>query len=102
MNKKDNSFFEEHIEKVVLLIVGLLCMWLFITRVLISPNYVKYDDKKFSSGVIDTYISKQAEVLEDKLNLSPKPKPPYKPQVGNFNSLMGYPIANINIDFYSL
>ncbi len=37
---KIGSFFEEHIEKIVLGIVGLVCVWLLITRVIFSPNEV--------------------------------------------------------------
>ncbi len=46
MSKKDSNFFEEHVEKIVLVVVGLGCLWLFITRVLLSPIHVEYDNKK--------------------------------------------------------
>ena len=76
MSKKGNNFFEEHIEKIVLAVVGLVCIWLFLTRVLFSPNYVEYKGGKFSPGNIDNYIStsKDAADLEEKLSSKPTPK----------------------------
>ena len=97
MSKKGGYFFEEHIEKIVLAIVGLVCLWLLITHVLISPNYIEYDNKKFSPGDIDNYISKQAEVLEDRLNRKPEPKTPYKPNIDKFIAKINLAISDIDI-----
>jgi hypothetical protein len=97
MSKKDSNFFEEHIEKIVLAVVGLGCLWLFITRVLFSPNYIEYDNDKFDSGAIDNYISKQAAVLENKLNRKPEPKQPYQPRVDDFIARLDSAIGDINI-----
>jgi len=97
MSKKGGYFFEEHIEKIVLAIVGLVCLWLLITHVLISPNYIEYDNKKFSPGDIDNYISKQAEVLEDRLNRKPEPKTPYKPNIDKFIAKIDLAISDIDI-----
>ena len=97
MSKKDSNFFEEHIEKIVLAVVGLGCLWLFITRVLFSPTYIEYDNDKFDSGAIDNYISKQAAVLENKLNRKPEPKQPYQPRVDDFIARFDSAISDINI-----
>ncbi len=35
------SVFENHIEKIVLIIAGVICAWLFITNILINPNSVE-------------------------------------------------------------
>jgi len=77
MGAKVVNFLEEHIEKVVLTVVGLVCIWLFITRVLISPNAVSYDNKKFSPTEIDKEIQKQARELEHNLNQPPQSAGPY-------------------------
>jgi hypothetical protein len=68
MFKISGDFFEEHIEKIVFAVTGLVCMWLLLTRVLFSPNYVTYDNTKIGINKIDTYISKQVEDLDDKLH----------------------------------
>jgi len=78
MGTKIGRFFEEHIEKIVLAVVGLVCIWLFITRVLISPNAVSYDNQKFSPREIDKYILQQhAKELEYTLKQPPGPKSAY-------------------------
>ncbi|MHC4103436.1 MAG: hypothetical protein ACYSR9_00745, partial [Planctomycetota bacterium] len=100
MIKKGGNFFEEHVEKIVLAVVGLVCIWLFITHVLISPTYVEYDSKKFSSGDIDNYISKQAKVLEDKLNRKPKLKQSYESRVNEFVALIDSAISDVDISIY--
>ncbi|HEW78887.1 MAG TPA: hypothetical protein ENH34_02825 [Phycisphaerales bacterium] len=98
MSKKNNNFFEEQIEKIILAIVGLVCVMLLIFRVLISPNLVNYEDRKFAPGDIDNYIlSEQAEDLKDKLNRKPEPKKPYEPNVGNFIALVDSAISDIDV-----
>ncbi len=91
------GFFEEHIEKIVLGIAGILCLLLLTFRVLISPNYVKYDGKKFRAGKIDVYISGQAEVLSDKLNQPPQQPEPYIPRAGEFTALFESAISDIDV-----
>ncbi|MDD5327061.1 MAG: hypothetical protein PHY02_04510 [Phycisphaerae bacterium] len=97
MSKKDSNFFEEHVEKIVLVVVGLVCFWLFITRVLFSPNYVKYDNDKFDAGSIDNHISKQTDALEMRLNRKPEPGQPYQPQADKFIALLDSAISDIDI-----
>ncbi|MFQ6035144.1 MAG: hypothetical protein ACE5NM_04755 [Sedimentisphaerales bacterium] len=78
MGTKIGNLFEEHIEKIVLAVVGLVCIWLFITRVLISPNAVSYDNQKFSPSEIDKYILQQhAKELEYTLKQPPELKSVY-------------------------
>jgi len=99
MSKKGDNFFEEHIEKIVFVIVGLVCIWLFLTRVLFSPNAVIYDNKKFSPGAIDNYIltSKDAADLKEKLSSKPTSKP-YDPKIGDFNDLLVSAIGGIDVN----
>ena len=84
MIEKVGNFFEGHIEKIVWAAVGLVCFWLLITRVLLSPNYVSYDNKEFPPNDIDLYISKQAELLEQRLDLKPEPGDTYNRNIGKF------------------
>ena len=84
MTEKGGSFFERHIEKIVWAAVGVVCFWLLITRVLFSPNYVSYDNKKFGPGNIDLYISNQAELLEHRLNRNPEPVDTYDRKIDKF------------------
>ena len=54
------NLLEEHVEKIILAIAGLVCIWLLFTRVLFSPNVITYRDQRFSPGEIDSYIYEQA------------------------------------------
>lgn len=96
MSKKSGNFFEEHIEKIVLAVIGLVCLYLLIFRVLISPNYVEYEGKKFGPSDIDTYISEQAKLLKDAMNSKPQPKQPYEPNSGRFAAVINSPLSNID------
>ncbi len=100
MNKTGGNFFEEHIEKIILGIIGLVCIWFLITRVVISPNAVSYDNKKFNPGEIDAYISQKTKLLESRLDRQPEPVPPYKPRVDDFIALTESAIRDVNVAFY--
>lgn len=88
MIKKGSNFFEDHIEKVVFVLVGLICVWLLITHVFLTTNAVKYDNKVFGPGDIDDYVDGQAKRVDEKLNLQPQPAKPYNSRTGDFNSLI--------------
>jgi len=75
--KKVGYFLEEHIEKIVFAAVGLVCIWLLVFRVLISPNAVSYGGRKFNPSEVDKRIEGQAKDLEYKLNQPPESKPAY-------------------------
>jgi len=90
------SFFEEHVEKIILVIVGLVCAWLLITRVILSPNTVSFDDKKFSPSAIDNYVYEKAQDLSHKLDEPPDQLDPYKPRVDEFLALLDSSINNVD------
>ncbi|MHC4324525.1 MAG: hypothetical protein ACYSUX_09650, partial [Planctomycetota bacterium] len=90
------SFFEEHVEKIILVVVGLVCAWLLITRVILSPNTVSFDKRNFSPSTIDDYVYQQAQLLRQKLNEPPDQLDPYKPRVGEFLALLDSTINNVD------
>ncbi|MHC4734894.1 MAG: hypothetical protein ACYTDW_10620, partial [Planctomycetota bacterium] len=100
MRKKGGNVFEEHIEKIVLAVIGLVCMWLLITRVVISPNKVLYGSEKLGTGKIDIRISEEAGLLKLKLDSKPKPLPPYRQRVDAFVDMISLPIGDIDISLY--
>ena len=83
------AFLEQHVEKIILGIVGLVCMWLLLSKVIFSPNVIEYEGKRFSPGAIDTYISQQAKDLETKLGQPPEksgaPESPLRRYVSSLN-----------------
>jgi len=97
MGERSSNFFEEHVEKMVLAVAGLVCIWLLITRVVISPNVIEYGNDKFGPGEIDTYIARQAELLRSKLERRAEPKQVYEPQVDDFVALVDSAIRNIDV-----
>ncbi len=97
MSRKDINFFEKHVEKMVLVVVGIVCIWVFFTRFLFSPHYVKYDNAKFGSGEIDSYIGKQVQDLEDRLARKPEPKQAYKSQLDDYLALVNSAITGVDV-----
>jgi hypothetical protein len=101
MRKKGGNFFEEHVEKIVLIIVGLVCIWLLVTRVFISPNKILlYAGVKLGPGEIDRSISREAELLKSKLDSPPEQLPPYKQRVDAFVDMINLPIADIDTSLH--
>ncbi|OHB65078.1 MAG: hypothetical protein A2168_08955 [Planctomycetes bacterium RBG_13_50_24] len=90
------SFFEEHVEKIILVIVGIFCAVFLITRVILSPNKVSYDDRNFSPSAIDNYVYEQAQLLRQKLNEPPNQLDPYKSRVNDFLALLDSSIRNVD------
>lgn len=93
---KIGSFFEEHIEKMILTVVGLACAWLLITRVILSPNEVVFEGKSLSPAAIDEQIYKAAEALRQKLNEPPEQTEAYKPKVNEYLALLDSSIKDID------
>jgi hypothetical protein len=68
---KIGAFFEAHVEKIILIIAGILGLWLLMVFVVMSPNSVSYDNTSFSPGSIDAYVyEKKAKLVQDELNQS--------------------------------
>ncbi len=72
---KIGQFCENHVEKIVLGLVGIVCVWLFFTRVIFSPNVltVERNGKGLTPGQIDRYVyEKKAQPLQSKLRENKK------------------------------
>lgn len=74
MAKKGGNFVEEHIEKLVLAIAALACIYPMYRFVLSSRNVFSIDGREFRPGQIDIYISGRAEQLKQQLNREPDRK----------------------------
>jgi len=98
MIKQILSILENHVEKIVLGIVGVICFWLLITQVLFSPNQVKYDNRTFSPGEIDSYINEKAQKLLEQLEVEPQSKESYQPRLDNYAALMESSVRDISIN----
>ena len=78
------ALFEEHVEKIILGVVVLVCIWLALTFVLLSPNKVTYENKNYGPGTIDKQISRQTEPLEQILDGQPQRTEPNKSSLTQF------------------
>ncbi|MBN2133480.1 MAG: hypothetical protein JW741_28530, partial [Sedimentisphaerales bacterium] len=74
--KKIGHFFESHVEKIVLVVVGLACAVLFFKYVIFSPNLVTVDGKKLSPGRVDAVILQKAEELKSAIGNAEAPTAP--------------------------
>ncbi len=72
---KIGRFCENHVEKIVLVLVGAVCVWLFFTRVIFSPNVMTIGrvGKAYTPGQIDRHIyDTKAQELRAKLQQQKK------------------------------
>ncbi len=100
MFRKIGSIFENYIEKVVLIIAGILCVWLFVQNILLSPNDIEYRNgrttEKVSPGEIDNLIKKDADQLSQKIAGSTFiTGEPYVPKASDFLARMSSPLKDI-------
>ena len=97
---KIGSFFEEYVEKIILVIVGLVCVWLLITRVIFSPNDVLYGDGKYSPSAVDEQVYEKAVRLRQKLNEPPENPEPYRSKLSEFVALLDSSISDIDVKLW--
>lgn len=80
MAVKGSNFFLDHIEKIALVIAGVLCLILLFKGVILTPNAVEYEGRTYTPGEIDKQIEKETEELRHRLADEPAAvgKPPEK------------------------
>ncbi len=96
MIKKIGGFLEDHVEKIILIIVGLLCAWLLITRVLLTPNVVEYKGKSYSPGNLDGQILLD---VREALKKSPDAPELIPPDNRNYAEMFSDPLGDIDFVF---
>ena len=101
MLKKIGRFFEEHIEKIILIIVGLICVLLFIWRVLLSPNMVKIvnnegETEKLSPSVIDKRVLDYAMLLTQTRTGPATDFNSYEPKITDFLAVLDSSIGEMD------
>lgn len=91
------AFLEDHVEKMVLGIVVIICLWLLVTRVVLSPNSIEYERESYSPGSIDRQIRNQAQELEDILNGRPEPSEPYERKLSEYANLLDDSLPTVGL-----
>jgi hypothetical protein len=95
MSKKSGSGIEQHIDKIVLGIAGLIALYVLIFYVLKSPNTIEYNGEQYAPANIDRAIYEQAKNVEDMLARSPKEGDQYRSKLSDFNSMLAMPIQSV-------
>ena len=99
MSKKAGNIFEQFVDKITLVLAGLICLWLLFTHILGGPNTIKYNGQKLAPGHVDSYIlNEKATLLDEKLATAPKEDKDYEPKIVAFNSDLKHSIKNVNFD----
>lgn len=78
MGKKILDLLEKHVEKIVIGIIGIICIALLWFFVFSGPYSVTYMSKKRSPGNIDGLVIVQARRLEEKMNQPPEHYPEFQ------------------------
>jgi hypothetical protein len=97
---KIGTFFEQHVEKIVLAVFGILSIWLLITRVLLSPNQVVYEKEKYSPSAIDDRIYEDAERLRQKLSEPSEGTDAYQPKAANFLAVLDSAVRDVDTNLW--
>ena len=100
MINKIINFLLEQVDKIILAIVGLVCIWILVGYVVLNPNLVEYNSKEVRPADIDNLIGNRASGLEDKLKDDPEEKDPYRPKLNKFKSLLKSSISSIDDSAY--
>lgn len=94
-SKKILELLEKHVDKVVLVIIALLCLLLLWKFVIGSPYSVKQNRIKYTPANIDKLVSKRAGRIEGKLDGGGEPKSYRNNNSAIFNDMM---VASVRID----
>lgn len=99
MAKKKANILEQHIDKLVLGlvgIIGLLLLWFFVLR---GPYSVEFAGRKFGPGQIDEYIlEREVAELREKLNSTPEPRSYDKNYISMFEGIVTDAFAAVDTD----
>lgn len=91
-------FFEDHVEKIVLIVVGIISLLLLFVFVVRSPNKVEIDGKELSPSEVDKYINEQAQDLRREIGGPESAVEPYNPRLPEFAALMESALSDINVE----
>ena len=100
MVKKGDNFFEKNVEKLVLILAGILGLWLLITRVVLSPNNFEYNNESLAPGAIDAKILKEAEVISIRLEEPATKKEAFESRLGEYLSTVKNPMKDVDRSLY--
>ena len=95
VNKRKGNPLEQHAEKIVFAVSGVLCLWLLVMYVIGSPNAVEIDGRKLKPGEVDKYIKTKADRLNVDINEPPLPPRLLKDEAARFIAMQTDPLGDV-------
>jgi len=95
IKKNRGNLLEQHAEKIVLAVVGIISVVLLWMFVLTSPNAVKISTVKLGPGEIDRYIKTRADQLDAALKADPVPREYVPRAVNNYVAMLDNTLERI-------
>ncbi len=92
MASRGSNFLLDNIEKIILPIAGVICLWWLVTRVIMTPVVVELEGRRFSPGDIDNYIEKQTDTIVYHLRAEPGPGKVHQEELGAYVSELNDPL----------
>ncbi len=90
-------FLEDHVEKIILVLVGIISLFLLFVFVVRSPNRVEIDGQELSPSEIDEYVFEQAQDLKREIGAPDNKAEPYDPKLPELAQLMESAISDIDV-----
>ena len=99
MSQKKGNFFEQHVDKIVLGVVGIICLWLSLVYVLPGAYSIEIGGNQLGPGEVDHYIKRQVVAIEQKLEEPPTSRD-YPSKYNGFAQKFVYSLGSLRDDIY--
>ncbi|OHB54948.1 MAG: hypothetical protein A2Y07_07615 [Planctomycetes bacterium GWF2_50_10] len=98
MSSKNSNIFDQHLDKIVFGVAGVVALYILYAFVISSPTRIEYDGEKFGPGSLDTAIRDKAQTIERKIKASPEPPVQYASWLDKFVSSINVPFKGIDMN----
>lgn len=103
MSKKKGNFVEQHLDKLILALIGVICLgllWLYIFR---NPGGPQIDGRKESLGSLQSRLEQKKDRLREKMDGLQSSSPVSAPEfVSEFEKMLVCSIPRIDVSVYPL
>ena len=97
MSSKNKNILDQHLDKIVFGLAGLVALYILYAFVITSPTRIEYDGENYGPASLDSAIRDKAKRVESKLNAPPEPAPAYVSQLDTFMAAIKEPLSSLNI-----
>lgn len=99
MGNKGGNILEKHIDKIILAVIGLICLFVLVRTFVLTSSKVEIGVLKYTPGNVDSEVLRNAKRLEIKVASPPKKEKPDYPenaQAGKFKNFLECSIRDFN------